>query len=332
MSGTSEGIAQTSSITLSGFLAAEITLVTAASIFVALRLTANLSIQKRLLVDDYLSILAIFFLAAAAGLYYPTIAWLNDPNVSPLALARVSVATYFIAAYSNFTAKAPLLVLYTHLFGAKVWVRRTAFTTLGVGFLGYTATSIAGTLSNPKSADPKEFATFLQRSYGVAVANAVFNLAIDLIAFTIPIPVLYGLHLPLKKKIGLACIFASGIVAIAAGSVSLQYRRSSSAKSIEDLTIVVIFTLLDSTIGIMVGCVPALRSLWVKQTGQSGLLTKLRDLLSYNKTSTSTKGTRSTAKLDSDNSHYVTHSHNYIELQEGNAKYVIGIEERGEAR
>lgn len=71
-----------------------------------------------------------------------------------------------------------------------------------------------GTLDNPegKTLDAAYWAGFLQRSYGIAVANAVFNLTIDLIAFTIPIPIIYKLNLPVAKKIGLAFMFVSGIV------------------------------------------------------------------------------------------------------------------------
>lgn len=124
------------------------------------------------------------------------------------------MATYFVAAYSNYTAKAPILLLYTKLFGTMVWVRRIAYTTLALGFVGYTATSLVGTLDNPenKTLDTAYWNRLFGHSYGIAVSNAVFNLAIDIIAFLIPMPIIYRLNLPFRKKIGLAFLFVLGIV------------------------------------------------------------------------------------------------------------------------
>jgi hypothetical protein len=255
------------------------------------------------------------------ALYYPTVASLNDPTVELLYLARIATATYFIAAYSNFFAKTPLLILYIKLFGAKSWVRWASYTTLALGFMGFTATSIAGVMYHPegKVLDQEYFAGFLHRSYVVAVTNATFNLAMDIVAFIIPIPVIASLHLPTRRKIGLALMFFSGIVAIATGAVSLHYRRSSSAQSIIDLTIVCLCTIADSGIAIMLGCVPALRGLWLKHGSQLSFVSKLQSKLSSSRTTAtkSTKSTQSQSQLYAENTHRKSPSHSYIELEEG---------------
>lgn len=127
---------------------------------------------------------------------------------------QVAIASYFVAGYSNFFAKTPLLLLYTKLFSSQPWVRRTSYITLICGFLGFTATSIAGTLSNPgnKVLDEQFWVGFLARSYGIAVANAVFNLSMDIVAFIIPLPIIYRLQMPVRKKLGLALMFMAGLV------------------------------------------------------------------------------------------------------------------------
>ncbi|KAI0200205.1 hypothetical protein F4808DRAFT_430038 [Astrocystis sublimbata] len=312
------GVATTSGITLGGFLAAEITIAVVTGTFVACRLGANWSNHHRLLVDDYVSLVALGFLGALSGLYYYTVKWLNDPTIAPIDLARVAVATYFVAAYSNYTAKAALLLLYTKIFGPKVWVRRIAYTTLALGFVGYTATSLVGTLDNPehKTLDAAYFNRLFGHSYGIAVANAVFNLAIDITAFLIPIPIVYGLQLPLRKKIGLAFLFVLGLVAIATGSVSLHYRRTSSQKTTEDLTIVSTFTLLDSAIGIVLGCIPAIRSLWIKGYIDSSVFARLRSRITTNK-GVATEQSQSRSHLQTRDTQFTPDSHNYIELEEG---------------
>ncbi|KAI0532858.1 hypothetical protein GGR58DRAFT_488789 [Xylaria digitata] len=335
--GTMEG-----SITLAGFLAAEIVVLSAASLFVFIRLWANFRLNKCWLVDDYVSIFSVLLLGATAGLYYPTLAWIDDPSVDAMTLSRVATATYFISAYSNFTAKATIFLLYRKLFGSKVWVRRTVYITLSLGFLGYTATSVLGTVENviaesrsnmvPASEllnDPF-YTQYFRLSYAIAVANASFNLAIDIIAFILPIPIVYELHLPTRKKIGLALLFASGIVAIASGAVSLHYRRSSSAESVGDLTIVIIFTILDSAIGIMLATVPAIRSLWVDLSSELGLFTKLGSIFSSSRTASSTSHIRSMAHGRGGDSDSITRTFNYFELEQGGiAKTTTVIVSRG---
>lgn len=277
-------------ISLDGFLAAEITVVVVTSVFIMFRLFSNFELHKRLLIDDYFTIIALLFLIGTCAVYYPTIAWLNDPNVDQRTLAKVSTASYFVAGYSNFFAKSPLLLLYTKIFSSQPWVRRTSYITLVCGFLGFTATSIAGTLENPgnKVLDLKFWAGFLARSYGVAVANAVFNLCMDIVAFVVPLPIIYRLQLPIRKKLGLALLFMVGLVAIVSGAVSLHYRRTSSAQTSEDLTVVCVFTILDSAIGIILGCVPALRALWNSE--RLGLMKSLRSVLSSTRMRTRTSG------------------------------------------
>ncbi|KAI0003123.1 hypothetical protein F4779DRAFT_111381 [Xylariaceae sp. FL0662B] len=311
-------VSHTGGVTLDGFLAAGITVASAASMFVAFRLGANWRIHKSLLIDDYVSIIAVGFLGAAVGLYYYTVAWLNDPTVPPLDLARVAIATYFVAAYSNYTAKAPLLLLYAKLFGAKVWVRRIAYITLALGFVGYTATSLVGTLDNPenKTLDTAYWNRLFGHSYGKAVSNAVFNLTIDMIAFLVPIPIIYRLHLPLRKKIGLAFLFVLGIVAISSGAVSLHFRRNSSQQTVEDLTLVCIFTILDSSIGIILGCVPAIRAIWIKKYLELGFFTWVKSMVSSRST-TVMEQTQNRKNLHAGDSQYTAKSHNYIELEEG---------------
>jgi hypothetical protein len=43
-----------------------------------------------------------------------------------------------------------------------------------------------------------------------AIAQGIGNILLDLYALVLPLPVVWGLHLPLKKKLGLMIIFLTG--------------------------------------------------------------------------------------------------------------------------
>ena len=45
---------------------------------------------------------------------------------------------------------------------------------------------------------------------GLYIATAVANIASDIVLFVLPIPMVRGLQIPLKQKIGLSFIFAIG--------------------------------------------------------------------------------------------------------------------------
>ena len=46
----------------------------------------------------------------------------------------------------------------------------------------------------------------------VSIAHGWFGLLSDLYIFFLPLPVLWGLQMPLKKKLGVAAVFLTGLV------------------------------------------------------------------------------------------------------------------------
>lgn len=55
------------------------------------------------------------------------------------------------------------------------------------------------------------------------ITNAVFNLSSDVMIIALPMPVLIGSQLPLKRKLTLCCVFALGIFTILAAILSKYY-------------------------------------------------------------------------------------------------------------
>lgn len=46
----------------------------------------------------------------------------------------------------------------------------------------------------------------------IAVIQGSFNIALDIFTFVLPIPIIWGLNLPFRKKIGVITIFATGFL------------------------------------------------------------------------------------------------------------------------
>jgi hypothetical protein len=44
------------------------------------------------------------------------------------------------------------------------------------------------------------------------LVQAGMNIAVDVAIIILPLPVIYKLHMPLEKKIGLAVVFATGLL------------------------------------------------------------------------------------------------------------------------
>ncbi|KAL3472594.1 hypothetical protein BJX99DRAFT_272830 [Aspergillus californicus] len=83
----------------------------------------------------------------------------------------------------------------------------------------------------------------------ILLAHSTINIVLDVGIIAIPMPTLFGLQMPLEKRLGVCVMFAVGIV-----SDGLQ----------EDFVPVGIWSLLEFDVAIMCGCLPAIRSLCIR--------------------------------------------------------------------
>ena len=111
-----------------------------------------------------------------------------------------------------FAGKAAVLLLYYRVFSPSRSFRWKIYAILVVAFVS-NVVSIplnAALCSPPRGKswavhDPKCDESF---NYGLVVG--IINVMIDLMAFCLPIPMVLSLQLPLKRKIGVLAIFATG--------------------------------------------------------------------------------------------------------------------------
>ncbi|KAK4223416.1 hypothetical protein QBC38DRAFT_487709 [Podospora fimiseda] len=90
------------------------------------------------------------------------------------------------------------------------------------------------------------------------IAEGSFSLLTDIYVMAVPVRMIAGLNLPLKRKIGMCCLFMIGLIATACSVVALRIRILQLTS--EDLTWFAGTTLLASVIelnlGIICACVP----------------------------------------------------------------------------
>lgn len=114
-----------------------------------------------------------------------------------------------------FCAKLSLFLLYYRLFSRHQWVRYMVYLGIGFNAAAYTAfTIVLGYLCLPHPGQTwieVPFSPRFRRSYIlIGYVQGPFNLISDLYILLMPLPAVWQLHLPLRKRLGIAGIFLSG--------------------------------------------------------------------------------------------------------------------------
>ncbi|KAI0466123.1 hypothetical protein F4859DRAFT_332783 [Xylaria cf. heliscus] len=236
-------------------------------IAVSLRLIANWKYNRRLLVDDYISISAIPFLIAVAVLSDFAGNGFHDPNVPPYTVAQLAVSISVTTPLALWTCKAPILFLYLRLFGIKKWLRITSYTILTVTAAVYAS----GIIAVPPACTPRtrnlseDFINNCQgRTRMINVYLGSVSVLADIVILILPLPIVFGLKLVVKSRVGLLLLFLSGLFAIAASIISLYFKAESLKLPDTSLALSILATTTECAVALIVGCVPSLRVLWSK--------------------------------------------------------------------
>ncbi|KAH7310883.1 hypothetical protein B0I35DRAFT_463404 [Stachybotrys elegans] len=309
-------------MTLDSFLAAGTALLVVASGFVTLRFVSDMRIAGRAHADDYLSVAALIFLAACFAMFYKSLQMYAEmavavPFPTPAMLRRTSeyaVAVVFLSGFAMWTAKAPVLVLLIRLFGIRPWLRYTCIATLvltGVALVAGDAWN-AATCMPPRS-DLGFTPTFLSEctdaSSLIGVIVGVIGLVADVVIFVLPLPIVAGLKMPLPQKIGLAFVFLVGLIGIVVSAVSLYYKFQSFSGAVIDVALGMTLFIVESSIILIVGCVPALRAFWIKFVVETAAYLKLMTVISGWSTSSRSTRPQKASQLSEDQVHINQSSH-----------------------
>ena len=115
-----------------------------------------------------------------------------------------------------FFAKLSLFLLYLRLFKPNLWTRACIYFGIASTFAVYVATTVAfGALCIPRSGETwleADFSPRCRSSLVMSYVQGIFNVVSDFYLLILPIPVVWNLQMPMRKKIGVLTIFTTGFL------------------------------------------------------------------------------------------------------------------------
>ncbi|EHK96393.1 hypothetical protein M7I_7892 [Glarea lozoyensis 74030] len=107
----------------------------------------------------------------------------------------------------------------------------------------------------------------------VAPLQGAVGLATDLFILILPAPILWGLNLPPRKKLGVTLVFLAGTFAVIASTVSLYYRIRTwlGHDPTWNGSIITITTFVEGFVTVIVSCAPAISCFWLNIVTKSSI-------------------------------------------------------------
>ncbi|OTA76493.1 hypothetical protein M434DRAFT_38837 [Hypoxylon sp. CO27-5] len=265
------------------FLVASVVLTIIASLFVAIRLAANWKLPLSKHIDDCLSLIALAFVAGTVAGYDEINRKATDPTIPLQSLIQLSHATNWVGVIAMWSSKAPILILYITLFGIRKWLRTASYATLlvtGVIFLTMASYTTANCDPRGQLVDLSFILSCSNASKRSGFTLGITSVIADGTIFVLPLPIIARLKLPTRKKMGLGIVFLTGVVTIAASTVSANFKWKSLQGSSDGAIGAMLCTIIECTTAIMVGCVPAMYSLWCQSIIISSVYSRLASAFS----------------------------------------------------
>ena len=200
------------------------------------------------------------------------------------------VASCMLYGPSMFFAKASIFAMYIRVFGSVSWVRHTSWAALilfGIGYWSIVPTCAVSYLPNLHNSFAKGWDVDLEKKTreGMVIPGLVIgacNLATDLVALAIPIPVILGLHMDWKKKVGYCAIFLTGGMGIVVSVLGLVYRINLIGPKRGDGTwwqaAVNLTTIVELCLSIIISCAPFAVGYWRRVIRNGSLFSSVRSM------------------------------------------------------
>lgn len=202
---------------------------------------------------------------------------------------RRMVASCILYGPSMFFAKASIFAMYVRVFGSVPWVRRVSWGALllfGIGYWSVVPTCAASYFPHLRDSFAKEWDVDLERTTreGMVIPGLVVgacNLATDLVALGIPIPIILGLRMDWKRKVGYCAIFLIGVLGVVVSVLGLVYRVYLIGPRRGDGTwwqaAVNLTTIVELSLSIIISCAPFAVGYWRRVLRNSSVFGSARE-------------------------------------------------------
>ncbi|KAG7007457.1 hypothetical protein G7Y79_00009g025660 [Physcia stellaris] len=144
------------------------------------------------------------------------------------------------------------------------------WTTVSFFLMVFTCSPINATWNHKLRLDPK---THCGKPQNVVIYQGYCNIITDFCLLILPIPLVWNLQMNMRKKLGLAFVFATGIV-ICIISIVRQYIIYHTNKDTDDwvATRNIVWLSIEFSLSIIIACLPALTPLLKSMSGLSNLI------------------------------------------------------------
>ncbi|KAK4221655.1 hypothetical protein QBC38DRAFT_121155 [Podospora fimiseda] len=269
------------SMSIGGFLALGVMLISLTGILVIVRVAFNIRQAHKFFLEDALAVSALCFLVSKFGLLYTAAIEATHSRTPTPRYLQLDIGYHWMGAAAMWTSKASILFLLIRLFGAKNWLRVTYLIAIFTSLILFLACVIITAVScTPVSLSykPKFLHTCIDRANTTSIIRGGVAVSLDFIILILPIPIIYNLSLSISRKIGLFFIFSAVSFSLGTGIASLYFKISGGGSSSTWPSR--IGTTIDCSVAIMVGCVPALYGAWCSYITKSTPYSKARSAIS----------------------------------------------------
>ncbi|KAH8889142.1 hypothetical protein GQ53DRAFT_723925 [Thozetella sp. PMI_491] len=222
-------------------------------------------------------------------------------------------------------AKTSFFLMYLQIFSPLTWLRVSVYIGLFLNWGFYTAViaaSIYYQVPNPGQTWQQGFMNErYTRSFNMTIPIASGSLFLDTYIFVLPLIAVSNMHLTLAKKLGVIAVFATGLAACVASSLSIYFKHVLG-NNLTDYTYwiypVLLMALLEMCIGISCSCMPSATGFFKSTFGGCGTwgtstLGFFRSLLPYGSKHSNTSGVSSGSWKNS--SPHSTQKNQYIDIE-----------------
>ncbi|KAG0650869.1 hypothetical protein D0Z07_2442 [Hyphodiscus hymeniophilus] len=255
-----------------------------AFLFVVMRIAIRLRFMARLAIEDYWIFLALTTLLTSCilqtiqlpSLYYllAIIAGVVPVSVDLISATEKYLRFEFAIMILFWTilwcVKASFLALYFKLFRElriyrRVWYTLAAFTLLAYVGCCITLATSCHPISNFFKFEQCNTKKDIWASRFSVYYSTAIDIFTDLCMMAMPVKLIYNLQISLKQKAGLVCVFSLCFVMIVFAVI--RAKQVLVDQYFVNLVLLETWSTLASSISVIVGCLPAFKSLITNRTG-----------------------------------------------------------------
>ncbi|KAI9755041.1 MAG: hypothetical protein M4579_004444 [Chaenotheca gracillima] len=165
-----------------------------------------------------------------------------------------------------FVTKVSILLLFLRIFGPKQILIWSTWILIGVMAAYYLAATLAKVLicTPIKKQWEPEVPGFCLNTNAIFLTDCIFSIVSDFYILITPMPLIWNLRMPVRRRLGVMSVFAMGIFACLASILRTYYtlRPSNELDTTYRLIPIMLWSLAEINLGIISSCLPILPSLF----------------------------------------------------------------------